>query len=334
MCKRDSSKPLGLALNLPSLCRLIAMFLSTMSSAPRAAQGEPAVKKSKNQDAQIDNLDCRLRQFEGDRVTFFLSAERSPGVVTQLKAAEDDYKNRAPKERPASPRPQQESSTGQRCELRFTLRGGIGRGGPPRQCPCSTTHTELDRTVERTQKQSCLTTRAPYRWKEWWEPAPSVQPNAIPANLSCHSVYCHTLLSTTSRHSCASHWKRQEGYRRQERLPKELCSNEVGQTRTKSCVWETHGKDARLLFSKSLKRCWSTCGCSCGCPSSSCPRGRRGGESSEPATLVRENAVGEIPQKTRGPRVCPPADSESVDHSQPSPPFEPRLDHTGDLYTA
>ena len=37
---------------------------------------------------------------------------------------------------------------------------------------------------------------------------------------------------------------------------------------------------------------------------------RRGGESSEPATLVRGTAVGERPQKTRGPRVCPPAKEE------------------------
>ena len=45
---------------------------------------------------QIDNLDYRLRQLEGDRVTFFLSVERCPGVVTQLKAADEHYKSRAP----------------------------------------------------------------------------------------------------------------------------------------------------------------------------------------------------------------------------------------------
>ena len=43
-------------------------------------------------------------------------------------------------------------------------------------------------------------------------------------------------------------------------------------------------------------------------PLRQCPRGRRGGESSEPATFVR----GETLQKTRGPRVCPPAKAESV----------------------
>ena len=55
-------------------------------------------KKSKNQDVsrQIDNLDYRLRQLEGDRVTYFLSAERCPRVVAKLKAAEDHYKSRAP----------------------------------------------------------------------------------------------------------------------------------------------------------------------------------------------------------------------------------------------
>ena len=86
-------------MDLHLLCRLIAMFLtSSMSSAPRAAQGEPVAKKSKSQDVsrQIDNLDCRLRQLEGDRVTYFFSAERCPGVVAQLKAVEDHNRSRAP----------------------------------------------------------------------------------------------------------------------------------------------------------------------------------------------------------------------------------------------
>ena len=154
------------------------------------------------------------------------------------------------------------------------------------------------------EQLTALKTILPY----YWELVPSSQPSAIPANLPYHSVYCHILLSTTSRHSCASHWKQQEEYRRQERFPRELCSNEAGQI----CVWEAYEKYARQLFSKSLKRYWSMCGCSCGCPSSSCPRGRRGGESSEPAALVRSTAVGENPQKTRGPRVCPPGKAESV----------------------
>ena len=45
---------------------------------------------------------------------------------------------------------------------------------------------------------------------------------------------------------------------------------------------------------------------------SSCPRGTRGGYSSEPAISVRNTAVGELSQKTRGPRVCLPAKAESV----------------------
>ena len=74
------------------------MFLASSMNSARGSTGEPANKKSRSQDVsrQIDNLDYRLRQLEGDRVTFFLSAERCPGVVMQLKAAEEHYKSRAP----------------------------------------------------------------------------------------------------------------------------------------------------------------------------------------------------------------------------------------------
>ena len=55
----------------------------------------------------------------------------------------------------------------------------------------------------------------------------------------------------------------------------------VRRVRTTSCEWETYGKYTRSRFSR--QPYWSMCGYSCGCPSSSCPRGSRGGESSEPA---------------------------------------------------
>ena len=101
-----------------------------MSSAPGAALGEPAAKRSNSQDVsrQIDNLDCRLRQLEEDRVTYFLPAERNPGVVAPLKAAGDHYKNRAPQRgQPPTTRKRhswQLCSTGQRCKtaLRSTRR--------------------------------------------------------------------------------------------------------------------------------------------------------------------------------------------------------------------
>ena len=223
------------------------MFLtSSMSSAPGVAPGRSAAKKSKNADVsrQIDNLDCRLRPVAGDRVTYFFSTGRSPGVVAQVKAA----------------RPQQESNThGSSAQLdsdvreRFALRRGEGRGGSPQHISCSTTQTVPTRSVDRTQNDLAAL-HEPVTPGKRWELAS--QPNAIPANLSYHS--------------CASHWKQREEYRRQERFPREPCSNEAGQIRTRSCVWETYEKCVRLLFSKSLNRYWSICGCSCGCSSSSC----------------------------------------------------------------
>ena len=100
------------------------MFLtSSVSSAPRAAQGEPVAKKSKSQDVsrQIDNLDYRLRQLEGDRVTYCFSAERCPGVVATVESGGGPLQEQSAAERPASPRPQkkkrrswQPCSTGQR----------------------------------------------------------------------------------------------------------------------------------------------------------------------------------------------------------------------------
>ena len=49
------------------------MFLASSMNNARASAGEPANKKSRSQhlSRQIDNLDCRLRQLEGDKTTFF-----------------------------------------------------------------------------------------------------------------------------------------------------------------------------------------------------------------------------------------------------------------------
>ena len=191
-----------MALNLHLLCRLIAMFLTnSMSSAPTAAPREPAAKKSKSQDLSrhIDNLDYRCCQLEEDRGKFSLSAERSTGAVAKLRAAEGHYKSRAPQRGPASPGPQQKSNPhGSSAQLDsdarpcFAQRGSKGGGGSPRQCPCSTTHTKRDGTAERTQGNPALLHEPATDGRRWGH-APSSQPNAIPANLSFHSVYCRTL---------------------------------------------------------------------------------------------------------------------------------------------
>ena len=86
---QDSSELLSLALNLPLLCRLIAMFLtSSMSSAPRAAPGKPADKKSKSQDVsrrdrqpEIQTSLARGRQSD----VLFLSRELSRSGGTAEK---------------------------------------------------------------------------------------------------------------------------------------------------------------------------------------------------------------------------------------------------------
>ena len=77
------------------------MFLvNSMGSGERPAQQEQANKRHKREgqdvSRQIDNLDFRLRQLEGDKLAFFLRVDKSPGLVQALKAAEDHYKARAP----------------------------------------------------------------------------------------------------------------------------------------------------------------------------------------------------------------------------------------------
>ena len=118
------------------------------SSAPRAAQGEPVAKKSKSQDVsrQIDNLDNRFRQLEGDRVTYFLPAER----CTAETGGGTSYKSRAlQRGQPALAEPAtrkrhswQLCSTGQRCKS--TLR------------PTRERRKRWTRTVDRTQNNPAL----------------------------------------------------------------------------------------------------------------------------------------------------------------------------------
>ena len=285
-------------------------------------------KKSKNQDVsrQIDNLDYRLRQLEGDRVTYFLSAERCPRVVAKLKAAEDHYKSRAPQR--GQPHPDHnKKATLMAALLNWTAmqdNASLYEGAKEevdRHNKVLAAQRKPSLPEQLTAlKKSCFITRSRYR--EVGKPAPSSQPNAIPATLSCHSVYCHSLLSTTSRHSCASHWKQQEEYKRPVQMKLDRYARRAAP--------ERHTRSMHDYFSPRASSDTGRCvRVRAAVPPRHVREADEGGESSEPATLVRGTAVGESPQKTRGPRVCPPAKAESVRLQRAlSAPFEPRLVHT------
>ena len=74
------------------------MFLQN-SAASTAILDQPQPKKTKvSQDSnrQLENLDFRLRQLEGEKYCFFLDEDKVPTLVTGLRTAEARYKARAP----------------------------------------------------------------------------------------------------------------------------------------------------------------------------------------------------------------------------------------------
>ena len=232
-------------------------------------------------------------------------------------------------ERPASPRPHQitkphlsSAQIDSDARLRFALRGGKGRGGSAQQSPCSTTQPSP------TELKTILTYCAsPYRWEERWEHAPSfIQTRSQQTCLVFESI---VTLSPQRPHDTDVLRAGSGSAGARGASQGRSCSNEVGQIHTKSCDWETHGKYARSHFLREFQAKTTTLigvWCSCGCPSSSCPRGRRGGgESSELAGFLGRHVGHESAGQQRR-RVS--------EYSQPSAPFQPRLDRTCNLKSA
>ena len=126
------------------------------------ARGTSGQEEQESRRAEADRqLGLQTSSTRGDRL-LPLSRE-VPWSGSTVESGGGPLQEQSTAERPASPRPQQESDIHGSCaqqdsdeRLRFALRRGEGRGGSPQQSSSSTTQTVPARSVDRTQNNPAL----------------------------------------------------------------------------------------------------------------------------------------------------------------------------------